>query len=114
MYRVYECTVNNELGSKYYYLDACDDQYFKLSYYAGSNWIILRDWSLSPEIKLGGVNRLGIAVKGNQFDVYINGEKVDSLQDSTFLMTGDLDFAIEALDKVPALYEIDNVIVLIP
>ncbi len=66
---------------------SCDGSY-RLSTYQSEDdeYTVIKNWTSSEHINsgAGGVNRLGVLVKGTKITGYINGRQVFELNDSTF------------------------------
>ena len=71
------------------YQVSCDGHY-RLFIYTGSETINLINWTESSEINKGpnSVNRLGVLHKGDKISLYMNGIKMDTVTDDTYVNKG--------------------------
>ncbi|MEK6222488.1 MAG: hypothetical protein N2D54_09615, partial [Chloroflexota bacterium] len=76
----------------------------------GSDMTFMVDWTHSDAVNPGPnrSNRIGVRVKGNYITVYINGDEVASIEDSTYV--GDYRFGllVGAADTEPFTVKFDN------
>jgi len=104
-----------ETGDSAYYFEVCDDRFYTLSAYVkDTGWLTLMDWTHSSKILSGETNRLGVAVKDNKIDLYINGVKIRSLESSYILLPGKQGIMKALYSNDPVIYEFDNVILMTP
>jgi hypothetical protein len=68
---------------------SCDGNY-RLFIYDGVNTVNLANWTESSEINEGpnSVNRLGVLHKENKISLYMNGIKLDTITDDTYVGIG--------------------------
>ena len=103
-----------DYGKGYYHFEVCDDGYYGIYYINNTSWVEIGGWQESSYIQPGDVNRLGIAAKGSQFDVYINGQKVYSFSDDALPYKGALDLTLSQYAYDATIVEYDNVLLLTP
>lgn len=72
-------------GFGYYLGITCDGQY-SLMRWSSSGETYIQNWKTSPEIVAGSnqTNKVGVLVKGNDIQIFINGKQVQSISDATF------------------------------
>ena len=91
-------TPKNSLNEGYLLQVACNGE-FRLGVYDGSDWDTLIDWGTNSAINAGPnqTNRLGVWKHGNQIAIYINGELVGEVADSSY--TGEGKFGVLILSE---------------
>ena len=92
----------------YYFFRVSNAGKYSLSLYDLEKWITLTDWTGTPAIKPGAVNRLAVAAQGSRFVFFINDQAVGEADD-TRLTSGTVGVAVEinqAGDK--ALFDFDH------
>lgn len=72
-------------GFGYYFGITCDGQY-SLMRWSSAGEIYIQNWKASPEIVTGSnqTNKVGVLVKGNDIQLFINGKQVQSINDAAF------------------------------
>ncbi|MBM4446808.1 MAG: zinc ribbon domain-containing protein [Chloroflexi bacterium] len=75
----------------------------------GGEWTKLIDWTESDYIKTGtSTNKLKVVCQGQKMDFYINGHKVDTTNDDTFI-EGKIAISVTSVESTPAIeYHFDN------
>jgi hypothetical protein len=72
-------------ASNYYQFDVDCDGRYRLAKLVGGTLAPLRDWTPHPAIRPGGaVNELGVRAAGNTLEVFVNGQSLSSVNDSTY------------------------------
>ncbi len=94
-----------------YFLFVCDDQSYAVIKTDNSTDTMILDWQISEKINPGRMNKLGIAAVGNQFEVYLNNQYINSFVDAKF-PNGTVGVAIFLSKPIPAQFIFDNLIVL--
>jgi|GEM_PF-4461660 len=74
-----------------------------------NKWTKLIDWTESDYVKTGtSTNKLKVVCQGQKMDFYINGHKVDTINDNTFT-EGEIALSITSLEESPTTeYRFDN------
>ena len=69
----------------YFFEVSCDGR-FRFDKWDGSNFVDLIPWKRAAAINTGAgqTNRLGIMAKGSQFSLYVNGNLVGQIEDTTY------------------------------
>ena len=71
-------------------------------------WYTFKDWTKSTYIKTGtGTNRLKVVCNGAQIEIYINGYKLDTVNDSS-IASGSILLAVADWETSGAHYHFDN------
>jgi len=88
-------TPSDTTGEGYLYQISCDGHY-RLTAYDGSQTINLTAWEESSELNVGPgkSNKIGVLVKDDKITMYINGEKVDQVNDTMYTAGGKFGFSI--------------------
>jgi hypothetical protein len=69
-------------GDSYYLFEVtCGYAGFRFSLVQPGQWTTLIDWTDSPAVEPGGVNRLQVVAVEGHFDLFINGERVGQVED---------------------------------
>jgi uncharacterized protein YraI len=81
----------------YLYGLTCDGKY-SLHLYDGTNTSVLVAAATNPAIKVGAgqTNRLGVAAFGNEYLLYVNGVRMATALDSTYLNPGKIGYFVNA------------------
>jgi serine/threonine protein kinase len=103
-----------DTGEGSYDLEVCDDRYYQVRLNLGRNTSNLVYWTTSSKILSGETNRIGVAVSDRTVDIYINGSKIYSFESSYILDAGKLGLIKILYSFDPAIFEYDNVIILVP
>jgi hypothetical protein len=75
---------------------------------SGQGATVLRDWTKSSYIKTGAeTNRLKVVCRGAEIEVYANGQKLDTITD-TSLTSGDVGLIVTTYEQPNANYHFDN------
>ena len=100
--------------SGFYYFAISDTGYYLFSRVYQGDWVDLIEWTVSPAILPGQVNKLEVIAEGSHFRLFINGQLVDELDDSNNKQgkTGVSIALAKAGDK--AIFEFDNFVILAP
>jgi len=74
-----------------------------------NKWNKLIDWTKSDYIKAGtATNKLKVVCQGQKMDFYVNGHKVDTVNDNTFT-EGEIAISVTSLEETPTTeYHFDN------
>ena len=90
------------------YQVSCDGNY-RLFIYDGVNTINLVNWTSSNEINKGpnSVNRLGVLHKDNKISLYMNGIKLDTITDDTYVGEGRIgvNMGVDNHDNVTIIFD---------
>jgi len=90
------------------YQVSCDGNY-RLFIYDGVNTINLVNWASSSEINKGpnSVNRLGVLHKDNKISLYMNGIKLDTITDDTYVGEGRIgvNMGVDNHDNVTIIFD---------
>lgn len=105
--------VFRENYSGYYVFLVCDDKTYEVAIYNNDSWNVLISWTTSEFIKPGEVNQLTVLGSDESFQLYINGEYIDSFQDNTF-RSGHVGIIIQLNEGDSAEFSFDNLAVLSP
>lgn len=97
----------SEGSGKYYELEVCDDQYYLITYYDGSDWNYWQDWTESTAIHPNDWNTLEVKAAGNQFEYFVNDVKIAEFSDST-LAEGNVGLSVYSYDDAGGQIAFDN------
>jgi hypothetical protein len=96
-------------ADNYYEVDVNGQGSFAIGKEVDDEWAQIVEWTSSPAVKpFGGVNRVRIVAKGNQFALYINDEFLSEFVDDSFA-SGGLGTVVTAYDEPPARATFDNI-----
>jgi len=71
-------------ADNFYVFKVSESGHFSVSLLENNTWNLLVDWTTSDAINQGYPNQVAVAMKGDTFTFYINGEQVASMRDDTF------------------------------
>ena len=91
----------------YYAFSICDSQRYRIQYYTGTEWEYLIDWTDSSIIRSGDWNEIEVVAKGDQFECYINNQKVEEISD-THLTKGYFGLLVDSNSVNPGQIWFDN------
>lgn len=101
----------NDVG--FYSFKVCDDKYYAVLMSYDDSWSEIISWTTSESINPGEVNQLTVLGRDDTFQLYINGELIDSFQDDT-LSSGYVVFFISLAKDDTAQFSFDNLAVFTP
>lgn len=95
-------------GENLYYFSISDSGTYYVAKWINNIESFIRDSTLSNYIKTGAAtNRIGITFQGTKIDLYVNGNKIDTIYDSS-LTRGDAELAVGSGQSANAHYHFDN------
>lgn len=77
---------SNDSSGRDYFLEVCQDGYYRFYKYTSNDDSAALKSGRSPAIKqgLGQLNVLAVVANGNNFDLYANGQKIDTANDGAY------------------------------
>jgi hypothetical protein len=104
---------HNDEGLYYFAINTAGQAY-ELALLDNDKWETLIDWNNSDLIEPSDVNQLEVLAQGTHFTLFINGEEVDSIDDTT-LRSGVIGFAFTLYEANQSLeLQYDNFVVTAP
>jgi len=101
-------------GGMGYYLRISGDGHYSIVKAANEAFTPLVDWTESSAIKQGNAtNHIQAACSGTSIELFVNGERVGGVEDSTFA-TGDIAFTATTYEDEITEIHFDNVVVYSP
>jgi hypothetical protein len=97
-----------------YYLRISGDGYYSIFKAAGGEFTALLDWTESSAIRRGNAtNHIRAICNGTTLELFVNGERMGSVEDSTFA-SGDIAFSATTYEAEMTEVHFDNLVVLRP
>jgi hypothetical protein len=97
-----------------YYLRISGDGYYSIAKAANGEFTALVDWTESNAINKGNAtNRIRAICNGSTLELFVNGQRLDSVEDSTF-MSGDIALSATTYEDEMTEIHFDNLVVLRP
>ncbi len=97
-------------GFGYYFGISCDGRYSLLRWDSnGSTYIV--PWTTNPEINVGSnqTNRIGVMVNGAIYSLYVNGKKLQDVNDGSFMTDTKLGIFIAAFETPDFTVSLDQI-----
>lgn len=97
-----------------YYLRVSGDGYYGIAKAEGQEFSALVEWASSSAIKTGNAtNRIRAVCNGSTLELFVNGQKVATAEDSAFA-TGDVAFSATTYEEEMTEIHFDNLVVTKP
>jgi hypothetical protein len=97
-----------------YYLRISGDGYYGIAKAEGQEFVALVEWASSSAINKGNAtNRIRAVCNGATLELFVNGQKVATAEDSTFV-TGDIAFSATTYEEEMTEIHFDNLVVTQP
>ncbi len=93
--------------NEFYFYEVCENKQFSVLLMHNGEWTSLVEKTDTDAILPGKVNWLSVIGNGNQFDFYVNKQKVTSVTDDT-LTVGVVGIGIDVDEKQSATFEFDK------
>jgi hypothetical protein len=94
-----------------YYLRISGDGYYSIAKAANEEFTALIDWTESDAIKKGNAtNHIEAICNGSTLELFVNGERLGSVEDSTFT-SGDIAFTATTYEEEMTEAHFDNLVV---
>lgn len=97
----------------YYRFEVCDNQYYRIHLRYGEEWQKVLIWTKSSTIRPGAMNNLAVRAVGDRFDLFINEQFVNSVNDDS-LSSGNVGIGISLNEGETARFEFDNFVLRSP
>ncbi len=97
----------------YYRFEVCDIQYYRIHMRYEEEWQKVLGWTESSTIRPGAVNNLAVRAVGDRFDLFINEQFVNSINDDS-LSSGNVGIGISLQKGDTARFEFDNFVLRSP
>lgn len=91
----------------FYYFEICENKRFAVSLSQGGQWKSLVSKTNSTAIIPDGTNWLSVTGKGSKFDIYVNGQRLTTLNDDT-LPAGMVGIGVDVGENQDATFEFDK------
>ncbi len=94
-------------AGSYYLFSVRENGYFRFSLWADFAWMPIVDWTETPLVRAGEVNRLEVVAKGTHFSLHINGQPVAEAEDD-YLVSGEVGLSVALFTPGKAVVVFDN------